>query len=86
MRTGRKAEVHKAGRSNGPTSCRPGVAELMRREEADNGGNGQGDSDPGTNGDENLDFAAVEAFAEERAAAASRPPKLGDVLKQQPRS
>jgi len=44
MRTGRKAEVHKTGGSNGPISCRPGVIALLRREEADHG-NGEGDLD-----------------------------------------
>jgi hypothetical protein len=75
MRTGRKAEVHKASGSNGPISCRPGAAELIRREEADSGGNG-GELSPPVS--EKPDFDAVMSRAEERASF--KPPKLGDVL------
>lgn len=85
MRTGRKAEVHKTGGSNGPISCRPGVIALLRREEADHG-NGEGDLDPSERGDETLDFSAVNALANERVAAALKPPTLGDILKSQNRS
>lgn len=75
MRTGRKAEVHKAGGSNGPQSGRPLPAELLRREAADSGDNGHGD--PSRPKNEKPDFDAVMSRAEERMTYR---PKLGDVL------